>query len=169
MRIIARLTNEFDDWRKTFVRVMKEDIPLANRLKQVMPTSNFQGPTCHKRRVLELRTIQKIINSSKAAEVDRPMHPIQAILGETDLFEKIVGNGLWTVVCHLKPNLIAIISAAQFTLKGSQQVIDFLFIQIHLAVTRDSELIEVFHLHAMKKFTDKFMDDGGEKNKIMLA
>ena len=78
-----------------------------------------------KRRVLELRPIDEIVNRHQAVQVHRSGHLVQIVRGERELTEQVTENLIRAVVRGLQAHRIAVAARSELAFDGAQQVVHF--------------------------------------------
>ena len=83
-------------------------------------------------------------------QVDRSVDLVQVLIAEAEHVQQVVGQFVGAVVRDLEAHGRAVAAGDQLAFEGALQVIDFLRVDVQVAVARHAELKAAGNLHAPK-------------------
>ena len=107
----------------------------------------------------EVVALNQIVNGHEPIEIDGAVDLVEVHFTEIKHLQEIVSQFGRTVMRDLESHSRAVAARHEFTLKGALQVVDFLGIDIQVAVAGDTELKAASYVHAAEKFLDKSMNN----------
>ena len=108
IRVLRRLTQQVDHRAKGLVRVLQQDVLLADRLEQVVGARQDARQPRAEGRELQLRVIFQAGNREQARQVDRAVDLVQLRLGQAELLEQKVGQWFRAVVGYLQTHRVTV-------------------------------------------------------------
>ena len=118
-------------------------------------------------RVLEVRTLDEVVDSRETSEVHRPRHFVKVDFVECELpHEERVEIGR-AVVRYLEAHRRAVAPMRELALERAPQVVDFFVVDEQVAVARDSELIAAEYVHAREQLGHELLHDARQQHEAL--
>ena len=167
--ILRGLLDEVDHQPERLVRVVQQDVVLADGGEHVGPLDHAPGQAGRERPVLELRRVDLVRDLHQAHEVHRPADLIQVVVHQPELLQQELDHLRRALVRGLEPHRFAEAPLRQLALQRRAQVLDLFLVHVQVAVAGDAELIAAQHLHAGEQLAYVRVDDGGQEHETMVA
>src|SRR6478672_4570235 len=130
---------------------MQQNVAFAKSFEHVMPSQLRRRQPRHESRKLEIRSLDPVGYVHEPHEVYGTLDAIQVLLREAELREQKIDDVRRTVVGHFEAHFVAELPLRQSPAQRSAKVLDFLFIDVELAVARDTKLVAAQDAHAGKE------------------
>ena len=95
-----------------------------------------------------------VTDCRKSVEVDRTLHEVHVVRLQLKMVEQELLKIFGTLVANFEANSRTVAARFKLPLKRVHQVADFLFVDIKIAVSRNTELITAIDLKSGKQFVD---------------
>ena len=138
--VLGGLVQKIDDTAEVFVRMMQQNIPLANGGEEVFPTAQAHRHRRDKRRVPLFRGVVAFVNLHKPCRIQRPVDGVQVALLQVQRPQQRVADLRRAVLLHFQPDGGAAAAVVQLVFDGLQQVGDLLLVNVKLAVARHPKM-----------------------------
>ena len=149
--------------------MMQQHVAGPDLGEQVAAGAEFAGQARRERRVLEIRTVDRLQQRHQAIDVDRPVDLVEILVREQEPVHQIVAQRLRAVVGHLEAHAVAVAARGQLALDGAQQIVDLLLVHEQVGIARNPELKTALRAHARKQVDDVFVDDRRQEHEIVRA
>ncbi len=169
VRVLRRLLDEIDNGGEGLIRMVQQDIAIADRAEHIRLVQQCLWQPRTERRILKIRTVDLVRHLQQAHQVDRSVNAEHVRIIQAELFLQEVGHLRRAVASHLQPHRSAEMPLRQLALQGFAQILDFLLVNEQLAVAGDAELVATLHLHPCEQFPDMGVQDGRQEYKAMRA
>ena len=138
-RIPGRLRDEFDHRLEGLVGVVEKDILSVDRIVDRFIGPADRGGTGGEGRVLQVGPVDRAEQAHQAEQVDRSVDLENVFLGELDVVEEDLEEGIVDPLLNLEADGRTPAQIAQLLLDRLEQVLGFLLVDIEVAVAGDAE------------------------------
>ncbi len=163
MRVLRRLGKEIDDRLEIVVRVVNQDVALANMEENIALGIERHDGIGREALVPQVRPVNLESQRHEADEIQRSIDAKDVFLLETEDLQQAVDHVLRAILLHLDTDGGAAVHLAQFGLDGVEKVLRLLLVDVQVAVASDAEDVGALHLHPVKQGAHVVLDDMAEK------
>ena len=146
--------------------MMEQHVALANHCKQVRPIAQSRGDGRDERRVAQFRRVVALINRHQPRRVQRTVDDVQVLLPQAERTEQCLTDVGRAISFHFQPDGVAFATVVEFVLNRFEQVRDFLFVDVKLAVARDPEMPVAEDLRAREQVRQIVADEVTQENVV---
>ena len=150
VRIVRRLLEKIHHAGKIFIRMMQQNVALADGGENFLLLAQRFGHRRDKRRVAEFGQMIAVGQHHQPRGMQRAINQIQVVLGQLEGFQQRLADRRGAIVVNLQPHRVALAAVVQFALHGLEQVAGFLLVNVQLAVPRDAKMPVAENLRAGK-------------------
>ena len=149
VRIFCRFGDELHDRVEGFVRVMKKDVSLANRGKQIVRVAKrrhvhrSKGLVPHVSAVVlgkELHQVRHVEHVRRAVDV--------AVRVELERVNELLERRWRRLPAHLQANRVSALAPAKLLLDRLQEIFGFFFVDLEVEVARHAERVNALQTRA---------------------
>ncbi len=148
--------------------MVQQHILVADDREQIDMPLQPPGNSGGEGRVLEIRSVDEVVDRHQPVEVDRPVDLVQIVARQREMIQQEVGEVARAVVRGLDPHRFAVTSLCQLAFDRPQQVVDFFLVDEQVAVARHAKLIAAEHFHADEELGDERLDDRRQVDEVAL-
>ena len=169
LRIARRLLDKIDDGGERFVRVVQQDVLLADGVEDVLGGLQGRWTRRGERRVFQVGPVQQVIEAHQPHEVEGTPQPEDVFVGEAEMIAQRGEDPVVHPLLDLQAHGGAAAEVAQLLLDFFQQVFRLLLVDVEVAVARDPEGMRPVDAIAGKELAGAKLDDLAEENVALRA
>jgi len=143
--IARRLLDELHHRRERVVGMMQHQVPFADRVEDPLARRERRAVRRHKRRILQVRPVDHLVETHQAEQVERPLQPDRLLLAEREVPAQLRAQRRIHAFLDFEPHGRAAPQVAQLFLDLLEQVLRLLVVDVEVAVARDAERVGVAH------------------------
>ncbi len=128
--------------------MVQQQLPFRNRVEDVVSPDQPVGQAGGERRVFQVVPLHEVVGFQQPVEIDRAVDLVEVTLLEAEHVQQVMCEIVGAVVRDLEPHRRAVAARDQLALERPLQVIDFLWVDVQVAVARHAELVAAGDLHA---------------------
>ena len=146
--------------------MVNEHVAAADGGEERGAVAHDGGDGRDERGVAQFRRVVAFVNGHEPRGVDGTVHDVEIVLGEAEIIEQHLPDGLRAVGVHFETNGLSTAAVSQFLLDGLQEIFRVVLVHVKLAVSRDTKFPVPEDFRAGEKVGEIVADDVAEKEEV---